>query len=163
MRYAVWMMTRLGLQLGTQRVRAVVLTGWPERRVRAVEVPFDPEQPDEAVDALRALVGTPKRIAVEGGGYYDSGYIQPLDVFGDGTRVPMLVVSPFSKGVGVVHEYTDHVSFAKFVEANWGLQSISPESRDNLPNPIVSPNNPYVPLNSPALGDMMSFFKFPNK
>ena len=23
----------------------------------------------------------------EGGGYYDSGYIQPLDYFGDGTRI----------------------------------------------------------------------------
>ena len=31
----------------------------------------------------------------EGGGYYDSGYIQPLDFFGDGTRIPMLVVSPY--------------------------------------------------------------------
>ena len=30
----------------------------------------------------------------EGGGYYDSGYIQPVDFFGDGTRIPMIVVSP---------------------------------------------------------------------
>jgi hypothetical protein len=41
-----------------------VLTAWPERRVQAVEVPFDPDQPDDAVTALRALVGTPRRIAV---------------------------------------------------------------------------------------------------
>jgi phospholipase C len=34
----------------------------------------------------------------EGGGYYDSGYIQPLDFFGDGPRIPLIVVSPFSKG-----------------------------------------------------------------
>ena len=33
----------------------------------------------------------------EGGGYYDSGYIQPLDYFGDGTRIPTLVVSPHTK------------------------------------------------------------------
>ena len=32
----------------------------------------------------------------EGGGYYDSGYIQPLDFFGDGTRIPLLIVSPFT-------------------------------------------------------------------
>ena len=32
----------------------------------------------------------------EGGGYYDSGYIQPLDFFGDGTRIPPLVVSPYT-------------------------------------------------------------------
>ena len=29
----------------------------------------------------------------EGGGFYDSGYIQPLDFFGDGPRIPMIVVS----------------------------------------------------------------------
>ena len=38
----------------------------------------------------------------EGGGYYDSGFVQTVDYFGDGTRIPMLVVSPFSKGVGMV-------------------------------------------------------------
>jgi hypothetical protein len=57
-------MPRVGLQLGADRVRAVVLSGWPRQRVRAVEVPFDQDRPDEAVDALRALVGTPRRIAV---------------------------------------------------------------------------------------------------
>src|SRR6202034_4185669 len=31
----------------------------------------------------------------EGGGYYDSGYVQPLDFFGDGTRIPLLVVSKY--------------------------------------------------------------------
>lgn len=38
----------------------------------------------------------------EGGGYYDSGYVQPLDFFGDGTRIPLLVISPFSTG-GIVN------------------------------------------------------------
>ena len=57
-------MTHLGVQLGARMIRAVVLTGWPRRRVQAVEVPFDPERPDAAVDALGALVGTPRRIAV---------------------------------------------------------------------------------------------------
>jgi len=96
----------------------------------------------------------------EGGGYWDSGYIQPIDFFGDGTRIPMIVVSPFSKGVGMVHEYNDHVSMDKFIEYNWGLQTISARGRDNLPNPITSPANPWVPLNSPALGDMTSYFNF---
>jgi hypothetical protein len=31
----------------------------------------------------------------EGGGYYDSGYIQPIDFFGDGPRIPLIVVSNF--------------------------------------------------------------------
>ena len=33
----------------------------------------------------------------EGGGYYDSGYVQPVSFFGDGTRVPMVVISPYVK------------------------------------------------------------------
>jgi phospholipase C len=34
----------------------------------------------------------------EGGGYYDSGFIQPLDFFGDGPRTPLIAVSPYSQG-----------------------------------------------------------------
>ena len=45
----------------------------------------------------------------ETGGYYDSGYIQPVSFFGDGPRVPMLVISPFVKRGFVDHTYTDHV------------------------------------------------------
>jgi phospholipase C len=52
------------------------------------------------------------------------------------------------------------VSFLKFVEANWGLETVAPDSRDNLPNPLVAKNNPYVPLNSPAISDLMSMFNF---
>jgi phospholipase C len=97
----------------------------------------------------------------EGGGYYDSGYVQPVDFFGDGTRIPLLVISRFSEGGRVVHTYYDHVSFDKFVEANWGLrETISGRSRDNLPNPVALPNNPYVPLNAPAIGNLMNMFDF---
>ncbi|WP_233840205.1 alkaline phosphatase family protein [Dyella sp. 2HG41-7] len=97
----------------------------------------------------------------EGGGYYDSGYVQPIDFFGDGTRIPLLVVSKYSEGGRVVHSYGDHVSFDKFVEANWDLdETISHRSRDNLPNPISFPNNPYVPVNAPAIGDLMDMFNF---
>jgi phospholipase C len=96
----------------------------------------------------------------EGGGYYDSGYVQPLDFFGDGTRTPMIVVSPYSKGGRISHSYTDHVSTLKFIEANWGLEPISKRSRDNFPNPVTTAADPYVPTNSPAIGDMMDYFKF---
>jgi phospholipase C len=97
----------------------------------------------------------------EGGGYYDSGYVQPIDFFGDGTRIPLLVISRYSEGGRVVHTYYDHVSFDKFVEANWGLrETISERSRDNLPNPVALPNNPYVPLNAPAIGNLMNMFDF---
>jgi phospholipase C len=99
----------------------------------------------------------------EGGGYWDSGYVQPIDFFGDGTRIPMIVVSPFSTGGRVVHTYYDHVSFDKFVEANWSLPPISQRGRDNLPNPKTGLRGPYVPINSPAIGDLMDMFKFPSK
>jgi phospholipase C len=96
----------------------------------------------------------------EGGGYYDSGYIQPLDFFGDGPRIPMIVVSPFSRGGKVVHSYSDHASILKFIERNWGLVPLTARSRDNLPNPVTSHDNPYVPVNSPAIGDLFDMFHF---
>ena len=98
----------------------------------------------------------------EGGGYYDSGYIQPVDFFGDGTRIPLIVVSKYSKGGHVSHEYGDHVSLEKFIEKNWSLPTISTRSRDNLPNPIQKAANPYVPTNSPAIGDLTDDFTFPS-
>lgn len=96
----------------------------------------------------------------EGGGYYDSGYIQPVDFFGDGTRIPLVVVSPHAKKGHVDHVYNDHASILKFIEKNWGLKPLSNRSRDNLPNPIASHDNPYKPLNRPAVGDLMSMFNF---
>ena len=96
----------------------------------------------------------------EGGGYYDSGYVQPLDYFGDGTRIPVLAISPFTKAGHISHVYADHVSVVKFIEANWGLAPITTRSRDNFPNPTTSTSNPYVPSNSPAIGDLMDLFDF---
>jgi phospholipase C len=96
----------------------------------------------------------------EGGGYWDSGYVQPLDYFGDGTRIPMIVVSPYSTGGHISHTYTDHASVPKFIEKNWKLAPITQRSRDNYPNPIAEPSNPYVPVNSPAIGDLTDLFDF---
>jgi phospholipase C len=96
----------------------------------------------------------------EGGGYYDSGYIQPLDYFGDGTRIPTLVVSKYTKPGHISHTYEDHASILKFIEANWGLAPLTARSRDNFPNPVTSKSNPYVPLNSPAIGNLMDLFNF---
>jgi phospholipase C len=96
----------------------------------------------------------------EGGGYYDSGYVQPLDFFGDGTRIPLIVVSPYTDPGHISHTYTDHVSVLKFIEHNWGLPAISGRSRDNFPNPVSTQSNPYVPTNSPAIGDLFDLFDF---
>ena len=98
----------------------------------------------------------------ETGGYYDSGFIQPVDFFGDGPRIPFLVVSQFSRGGKINHTYTDHVSILKFIERNWRLAPLTERSRDNLPNPVGQQDNPYVPSNMPAIGDLFDMFNFGN-
>ena len=74
----------------------------------------------------------------EGGGFYDSGYIQPLDFFGDGPRIPFIAVSPFSKGGHISHTYADHVSILKFIERNWDL------------NPLTGPQPRQLPESGPS-------------
>ena len=97
----------------------------------------------------------------EGGGYYDSGYVQPLDFFGDGTRIPLIVVSPYSSPGHISHNYSDHVSILKFIEHNWGLPAISGRSRDNLPNPTYNTAvSNYAPTNTPAISDLFDLFNF---
>jgi len=99
----------------------------------------------------------------EAGGYWDSGFIQPTDFFGDGPRIPLIVVSPYSTGGKVVHTYEDHVSILKFIERNWGLKPLTSRSRDNLPNPKERHDTAYVPANMPAIGDLFDMFDFDNR
>src|SRR5438270_911734 len=80
----------------------------------------------------------------EGGGYWGSGFFQPIDFFGDGPRIPFIAVSKYSRGGKIVHAYADHASVVKFIERNWHLKPLTARSRDNLPNPVMSLNNPYV-------------------
>ncbi len=117
------------------------------------------------VDAVQANPSLWKDTAIfitfdEGGGYYDSGYVQPLDFFGDGTRIPLIVVSPYAEGGRITHNYSDHVSILKFIERNWKLGPVTNRSRDNFPNPVTSWENPYVPVNSPAISDLFELFNF---
>jgi phospholipase C len=96
----------------------------------------------------------------EGGGFYDSGFIQPVDFFGTGPRIPMIAVSPYSTGGHISHTYSEHSSFVKFVERNWMLDgALSNRSRDNLPNPKQDGPS-YVPSNMPAIGDLFDLFDF---
>ncbi|HEX3593600.1 MAG TPA: alkaline phosphatase family protein [Polyangiaceae bacterium] len=96
----------------------------------------------------------------EGGGYYDSGYVNPVDFFGDGTRIPMVAVSPWTDPGHISHDYSDHVSILKFVERNWGLRPLTTRSRDNLPNPRSDFVNPWVPRNGAAIDDLFDLFDF---
>ncbi|HMF99558.1 MAG TPA: alkaline phosphatase family protein, partial [Vicinamibacterales bacterium] len=118
---------------------------------------------DRVIDAVKSQPGLFDDTAIfvtfdEGGGYWDSGFFQPIDFFGDGPRIPFIAVSKFSRGGRIVHSYGDHASVLKFIERNWFLQPLTSRSRDNLPNPTVSDGNPYVPLNMPAVGDLFDMF-----
>jgi hypothetical protein len=48
---------------------------------------------------------------------------------GDGPRIPLVAVSPYSKGGHVVHTCADHASILKFIERNWHLPPLSIRSR----------------------------------
>jgi phospholipase C len=122
---------------------------------------------DRVLDGLKAHPELAEETAFiitfdEGGGYFDSGFMQPIDFFGDGPRIPLIIVSPFTKGGHVSHTYGDHASIVKFIERNWHLKPLTGRSRDNLKNPVVDPSNPYVPLNAPAMGDLFDMFHFDN-
>ena len=99
----------------------------------------------------------------EGGGYYDSGYVQPLDFFGDGSRIPLMVVSRYTKPGYISHDYTDHVSILKFIERNWSIPPVTNRSRDNFPNPKYDKDDRYIPVNGPAIGDLFDLFDFDKK
>ena len=57
----------------------------------------------------------------EGGGFYDSVVPPIMDGLGDGFRIPMIAVSPFTEGGGVNSTTFDHTSILKFIDQNWGL------------------------------------------
>jgi phospholipase C len=77
----------------------------------------------------------------------------------DGTRIPIIAVSPYAKTGFVDHTYYDHASILKFIERNWGVKPLSPRSRDNLSNPVQPPGQ-YAPINGPAIGDLWNLFNF---
>jgi phospholipase C len=119
----------------------------------------------QVLDALEANPKLKAETAVfitwdEAGGYWDSGFIQPIDFFGDGPRVPLLTLSAYSTGGKVNHTYADHVSLLKFIERNWRLRPLTDRSRDNLPNPKMRGDQAYVPANMPALSDLFDMFDF---
>ena len=95
----------------------------------------------------------------EGGGYYDSGYVQPIDFFGDGTRIPLIAVSPYSKGGHISHSYSDHVSFDKFVERNWSCRRSPAAAATTCPTRSACGQS-LCAAQQPAIGDLMDQFDF---
>lgn len=100
----------------------------------------------------------------EGGGYYDhvvppkdftinQGFSQ--DLVGLGQRVPLLVISPYSRQNFVSHIIMSHLSLLHFIEYNWALQPLNElVAQSNLPlgffNFSQAPRTPII-LGSPDI------------
>lgn len=64
------------------------------------------------------------------GGYYDHVAPPMPDAVGMGPRVPLIVISPYARAGYISHQEGEFSSFAKFIEANWGLSNLG--QRDAL-------------------------------
>ncbi len=58
------MSAHLGLELGRQTIRAVLASGWPRRRLRTLDVAWDPEEPGPAFAALRDSFATVRQVSI---------------------------------------------------------------------------------------------------
>jgi phospholipase C len=77
----------------------------------------------------------------EWGGFYDHVPPPQIDNYSYGFRVPMLIISPWTKygvssnGGYVEHTFLSHSSILKFIEDNWGLPALT--ARDAGANNIM--------------------------
>ncbi len=55
---------------------------------------------------------------------------------GYGPRLPLLVISPYSRVNFVDHALTDQTSILRFIEDNWGLGRLGDQSYDELAGPL---------------------------
>jgi phospholipase C len=60
------------------------------------------------------------------------------DRCGYGPRLPILVISPYSKVNFIDHTITDHTSLLRFIENNWALGRIGDQSFDAKAGSILS-------------------------
>ena len=70
------------------------------------------------------------------GGFYDHVPPPQVDDFGFGIRVPMIVLSPYSKQGVVSGELGEFSSVLRFIEDNWGLTQLT--KRDKQATPMLS-------------------------
>jgi phospholipase C len=61
----------------------------------------------------------------EAGGFWDPVLPPTVDSAGDGFRVPLLVISPFTPSGVVLHTPLDPAALLRFVDGNWGLPALN--------------------------------------
>ena len=72
----------------------------------------------------------------ENGGFWDHVAPPNRDRWGDGTRVPTIVISPFAKRHFVDHTTYDTTSVLAFIERRFGLRPLS--ARDGAASPLLN-------------------------
>jgi phospholipase C len=70
----------------------------------------------------------------ENGGFWDHVAPPVVDRWGPGTRVPLIVISPFAKRGFVDHTQYDTTSILKFIEERWNLAPLG--TRDAVANDL---------------------------
>lgn len=78
----------------------------------------------------------------ENGGRWD--HVKPpksTDGFGPGSRIPMIIISPYAKRGYIDHTEYETVSILKFIESIWGLEPLTERDRNanNLLNAFTMP------------------------
>lgn len=81
------------------------------------------------------------------GGFYDHAAPSSPDALGMGSRVPLLIISPFVAPGQVCHALGSFDSLLAFVEYNWGLPALT--ARDAVADPMLSCFN--FGANAPAV------------
>jgi phospholipase C len=75
----------------------------------------------------------------ENGGRWDHVTPPKIDQWGPGTRVPMIIMSPYAKANNVDHTQYETVSILSFIEHLFNLPSLT--SRDAQANPLLNAFN----------------------
>lgn len=70
----------------------------------------------------------------EGGGFFDHTPPPQISYQGDGVRIPLVVISPYTKEGYVSHEYYTPSSLLAFIEWNWGIPALGAlDGSSNIP------------------------------
>jgi phospholipase C len=72
----------------------------------------------------------------ENGGFWDHVAPPVIDIWGPGTRIPAIIISPFAKKGYVDHTQYETVSILAFIEKRWKLEPLN--NRDRTANPLTN-------------------------
>jgi phospholipase C len=89
----------------------------------------------------------------DSGGFYDHAPPPQLDTYGAGIRVPLLILSPYVTPGTTYHKFATFESVLAFIEANWGLPSLTQRDAraNNLMDAFTFPPSSGSPISSDTL------------